>query len=503
MRLDHWKHKGLAVLAAALMTGCGSTVQVSGTRTTAGGTSSDGLGVVAPQQSGLQLPAGQQVVGGPTSWPRSVAPGGVGPTTGPSRLPSAPPTTAPTSGFGYTATQIFIGVAYDSTLSQELGGAGVGSASVGDQHAQIEAIVAELNAHGGIAGRHVVPVFYDTKGMSSNNDPSTLAQSACAFWTQDNHVFAAMTYVVQMDNPALYGCLAAHHVVFVPLAGESQDTFTRYSPYLWSPPGTTPEAVAPLWASRLKALGWFTGWDPNVGGAGTGKPVIGLLYGNGLRNNEPSMDRSFVTAVTKALKAQGFSIADSFPVSNNQADLASAVLRFRNNGVTHVIGDYSVVNFTTAAESQHYRPRYALSSFNGGVAMKLFATPGQMHGMVGIGWTPAGDVESDRDPGTPAEAACRTTMQKHGQSTSVRLAWFAMTWACDTFSFLARAIPAAGLVPENLPAGAASLGNLPGSFTFRLSFRAGRPFGVAVARDAAYQDACNCFVYLSTKDYAL
>ena len=503
MRLDHLKHKGLTAVAAALLAGCGSTVQVSGTRAVGAGESSDGLGVTAPQQSGAPLPGGPEAPAGPATSQAPGVPGVAGPSAGPSGLPSALPTAARTSGFGYTATQIYIGVAYDSTLSQELGGAGVGSASVGDQHAQVEAIVAELNARGGIAGRHVVPVFYDTKGMTSNNDPSTLAQAACAFWTQDNHVFAAMTYVVQMDNPALYGCLAKHHVVFVPLAGESQATFTRYAPYLWSPAGTTPEAVAPVWASRLNALGWFTGWDPNVGDAGAGKPVIGLLYGNGLRNNEPEMDRSFVAAVTKALKAQGFSIADSFAVSNNQADLASAVLRFRNAGVTHVIGDYSVVNFTTAAESQHYRPRYALSSFNGGVAMKLFATPGQMHGMVGIGWAPSGDVESDRDPGTPAEARCRATMQKHGQSTTVRLAWFAMTWACDTFSFLASAIPAAGLVPENLPAGAARLGDLPGSFTFRLSFRGGRPFGVAVARDAAYQDACNCFVYLSTKDYAL
>ena len=94
-------------------------------------------------------------------------------------------------------------------------------------------------------------------------------------------------------------------------------------------------------------------------------------------------------------------------------------------------------------------------------------------------------------------------MQKHGQSTSVRLAWFAMTWACDTFSFLARAIPASGLVPQNLSAAAAGLGQLPGSFTFAMSFRAGRPFGVAVARDAAYRDSCGCFVYLSTKNHVL
>jgi ABC-type branched-subunit amino acid transport system substrate-binding protein len=503
MRLDPWKHRALAALAACALTGCGSTVQMAATRSTEPGTTPDGLGVPAGQSGAPTAPAVPGVTATTPATAPTSAPGGTTPAAGPTTLPTTVPSSAPVSGFGYTAKEIFIGVAYDSTLSQELGGAGVGSASVGDQHAQVEAIVAELNARGGIAGRRVVPVFYDTKGMSSNNDPNTIAQAACAFWTQDHHVFAAMTYVVQMDNTALYGCLSKHHVVFVPLAGESQATFARYAPYLWSPAGTTPEAVAPLWASRLKALGWFSGWNTTVGDAAQGAPVIGMLYGNGLRNNQPELDTSFVAAVTKALKAQGYSVAESYSISNNQADLAAAVLRFRNSKVTHVIGDYSVVNFTTAAESQHYRPRYALSTFNGGVAMKLFATPGQMHGMVGIGWAPAGDVESDRDPGTPAEATCRATMQKHGQSTSVRLAWFAMTWACDTFSFLASAIPASGLVPQNLPAAAARLGSLPGSFTFRLSFRDGRPFGVAVARDAAYRDDCSCFVYLSTKDWPL
>jgi len=410
---------------------------------------------------------------------------------------------APSSGFGFTAKEVFIGVAYDSTLSQELGGAGIGSASVGDQHQQVDAIVADLNAHGGIAGRRVVPVFYDTKGMSSQNDPNTLAQAACSFWTQDHKVFAAMTYVVQMDNTALYACLAKKHVVFVPLAGESQETFQRYSPYLWSPAGTTPEAVAPVWAQRLRALGYFTGWDPTLGQAGSGAPVIGLLYGNGMHNNQRQLDQAFVTSVKKALAAVGVRVAESAEISNDQSTLASAVLRFRNSHVTHVIGDYSVVNFTAAAESQHYRPRYGQSSFSGGVAMKLFAPPGQLHGSVGIGWVPSGDVEADRDPGSPAETRCRSIMEKDGQSTNVRLAWFAMTWACDTFSFLAQAIPASGLLPENLPSAAARFPRTSGSFTFSLAYPGGRPFGVAAARDVAYEDACNCFVYLSKKDLPL
>jgi len=502
MRLDSGKLKLTGAVATALLaSACGSTAQVTGTQTTAQGDVPAAVG----ENPGLTVPSGAAPA------PATTGPAGPGVRTpsGPSGVPAVTPgaTTAPAqapdSGFGFTRTKLFIGVAYDSTLSQELGGAGIGSASVGDQKKQVEAIVADLNGKGGIAGRSVVPVFYDSKGMNSQNDPNTLAQAACAHWTQDNKVFAAMTYVVQMDNTALYSCLAKKGVVFVPLAGESTETFRRYSPYLWSPAGVTPERVAPVWVPRLKALGWFRGWDATVGGAGSQPVRIGMLYGNGIRNNQPQLDTSFVTAVTAALKQAGHPVVTKFEVSNDQADLASAVLQLRNAGVTHVIGDYSIVNFAAAAESQHYRPRYATSSFSGGVAFRLFAPPGQLHGALGIGWVPSGDVESDRDPGGPGQNACRAVMQKSGQSTSVRLAWFAMTWACDTFAFFSKAIPAAGLQATRLPAVAASLGVLPGSFTFRMSFTGGRPDGVAVARDYGWVDSCGCFAYLSTKDLAL
>lgn len=426
-----------------------------------------------------------------------------------SPLPGTPgairPPAPKAAGFGFTAKEIRIGVAYDSTLSQELGGSGVstGSASVGDQKRQVEALVADLNSRGGIAGRKVVPVFYDTKGTSSNNNPNTVAQAACSYWTQDNQVWAAMTYVVQMDNRALYQCLAEKHVVFMPLAGEAASTFAKYAPYLWSPAGVTPEQVAPLWMARLKALGYFNGWNATLGQAGTGVPVIGLLYGNGVRNNQPELDTSFRTAVKQALAAYGLHVTSEAEIVASQASESSAVLRFENAHVTHVIGDYSMVNFTQSAESQGYHPRYGLSSFAGGVAMKLYAPPDQLRGALGIGWVPSGDVEADRDPGSPGETRCRTVMQNAHQDTTVRLAWFAMTWACDVFTFLEHTLPGAGLDPTQLPASASRAGRLSGAFTFAMQFRQGKPYGVATARDYAWDTGCSCFLYTSKVDHAL
>ena len=501
----------MVAAALVLTAACGSTVQIRGT-------AGDGTGQVG-DTSGLGAPTG----GLTSSAPGVTAPGsGSVPTGsgGSTAVPSGPvgaATQGPaagggpagpaalTQGFGFTRTEIRIGVAYDSTFSQELGavGVGAGSASVGDQKLQVEALVNDLNKRGGILHRKVVPVFYDTKGASSENNPNVLAQAACSYWTQDNQVWAALTYVVQMDNRALYTCLAQKHVVFMPLAGEAAATFAKYSPYLWSPAGVTPEQIAPLWAARLKALSYFSGWDTRLGRAGTAKPVIGMLYGNGVRNNQKELDDSFRAAVKSALGRYGYQVTTEAEITANQASESSAVLRFSNAHVTHVIGDYSVVNFTQSAESQGYRPRYALSSFSGGVAMKLFAPPSQLRGAVGIGWVPSGDVESDRDPGTAGQAHCRKVMQDAHQSTTVRLAWFAMTWACDSFSFLEHALPLTGLDSARLPAAAASVGRLSGAFTFAMEFPHGQPYGVALARDYAWDTGCSCFVYTSRTDHAL
>jgi hypothetical protein len=523
-----------AALPLLLLTACGSTVRLQGS-SAAGGAAS----AVTAGETGLtgDAPTGSTVTG---SGPGAPAVGTAGSVTMPAMGTASVPsgsvratgasTTRPasrstaagkgaagatavriappgTSGPGYTAKEIYIGVAYDSTYSQQLGAVGVssGSATVGDQKAQVEAIVKDINTHGGIAGRAIAPVFYDTKGINGQNDPSVIAQAACSAWTEDRRVFAAMTYVVQMDNDTLYNCLARKQIVFAPLGGESTAAFTRYSPFLWSPAGVTPERLVPVWMQRLSAIGYFGGWDKLVGQAGAAPVKIGLLYGSGLRNNQSQLDDAFVKAVKKALALQGRSVDQEFQVSNNQADEAAAVLAFNNAGVTHVIGDYSIVNFTQAAESQHYRPRYGFSSFGGGAALKLFAPPGQLHGALGVGWAPSIDVDPAQDPGdvSPAATHCRQVMQQANQPSSVSLAWFAMGVACDTFNFFAAVIPKSGFSAAGFSGAAAALGSMPPSVTFSISFPGGRPDGVGAVRDMGYGDDCGCFSYLSKQNHAL
>ena len=94
-------------------------------------------------------------------------------------------------------------------------------------------------------------------------------------------------------------------------------------------------------------------------------------------------------------------------------------------------------------------------------------------------------------------------MQKAHQDTTVRLAWFAMTWACDVFTFLEHTVPGTGLDPTQLPDSAARAGRLSGAFTFAMQFAPGKPYGVAVARDYAWDTGCSCFLYTSKVDHPL
>lgn len=424
--------------------------------------------------------------------------GGAGPTGGP---------TAPamrTSGFGFSAKEIRVGVAYNGQLSQQMGAAGAagGGAVLGDQRKQVEALVRDINARGGIAGRKLVAVYYDTKG--EQNNISATSQAACAAWTEDNSVFAAMTFVAELSNDTLYSCLAKRGVVFTPLAGEAVATYRRFTPYLWTPTSPSADRVGPAWVQRLAAQQYFTGWNTTLGGPGKTPVKVGLLLGNGARDGQPSVDRAIERTIKSEASRRGVQVIDTFNMTTIDQGSA-AVLRFKNAGITHVIGDFSIALFAQAAESQRYRPRYGISSLSGGVALPLYVPSVQLNGTLGIGWSPQGDVDGAQDPGdvSLAEPRCRKIMQDAGEPTDSRLAWFVMAYACDTFSFFDRAIEASGLNPANLPSAANGLGAVPSAFTFGISFPGGRNDGVSYVRDVAYRNDCSCFAYVDKTNRAI
>jgi ABC-type branched-subunit amino acid transport system substrate-binding protein len=101
----------------------------------------------------------------------------------PSNTPPAGLTSSSTAAPGVTADTIKIGVVYPDLSSVKA----FINIDLGDYEAAYNALIAELNAHGGIHGRRIVPVF----GKLDVISPSA-AQETCVHLTQDEKVFAVL-----------------------------------------------------------------------------------------------------------------------------------------------------------------------------------------------------------------------------------------------------------------------------------------------------------------------
>ncbi|MBV9290868.1 MAG: hypothetical protein JO222_00330, partial [Frankiales bacterium] len=191
-------HPGVLVAATALVAaGCGTTV--SGTASTPGA-GGDALSVPSPGTTGgqgLSGPSGAAGSGGGLTTGSTVTGGGsgAGSATG-SGSTAAPPLTGSGSGSGpaatagngpgITPTTIYVGESWDPNVAAADSAIGAASGDPGDVHAETNALIAYINAHGGVAHRKVVPIWHQ---ISSKDDASTSAEATCQAWTRDHKVF--------------------------------------------------------------------------------------------------------------------------------------------------------------------------------------------------------------------------------------------------------------------------------------------------------------------------
>ena len=174
----------VTVAALALSAGCGSTVQpqqLAGGGTSVAGSTDSGLSApgVTPQGA-VQPGATADGVGGaaPVTAGNSAASG--------SRASAVPQTTGgiPLTRNGVKGP-LKIGIAYINN-QQASAALGTNDPRTNSVKTVVEAFVRGLNAQGGLDGRTIVPVEYEWH--SGDGSWSTAAATACAKFTQDNHV---------------------------------------------------------------------------------------------------------------------------------------------------------------------------------------------------------------------------------------------------------------------------------------------------------------------------
>lgn len=493
----------LTLVLASVLSACGSTVQVGGTRTTGdalGGVStpSGELGAVAAPGESAVTP---QATGGNAPQVSTGRAGGTGSSTGsPRQLPSPGATRPPLLVPGVTSTTIKFGAAY-STDTGEANAALGANLDQGDARQYYNALVKQVNAAGGIAGRKLVPSYFEVKSTSTASADS-VDQAACEKWTRDDPVFAVFG-----GTSELFRSCAERAGVVNLYSGASNSlarTFRRYLHYV-EVSSLALDRAERATAEGLARTDYF----------GT-KPTIGVVAWD-----DPNYRSAVESSLVPTLRGLGYAVKarayvkvaqDNSQVGDSSAAASNAVLTFRNSGVDHVLivdgpagvfgGTGLTLLFVKAAGAQLYHPRYGLNDSNSpesGRQAGLWSAD-DMRGARVVSWD---DVLDESDKGAAPNVrrkACLGLMAHEGISTTDLNARGAALRACDYVWFLRDTLGVApAAISRDVFIGAVNrLGSSYRSpMLYGTSFAAGQHDGVGKLRLMKLDDTCGCFVYAS------
>jgi hypothetical protein len=510
-------------------TACGTTVQTTGAAvpgavSAPGAVGADGLSLSSggtartSTTDGLTLGTGAAggavgsvsldgAPGATAAAPGAVAgPAGISGAAGPAAQ-GAP--AAVRSGPGVTGTTLSVGFPYAPNADQAQEALGNTSVTQGDPKAVVEALARELNRTGGVGGRKLVVEFYELDASSSET-AAQISQRICSYYTEDKKVFA----VIGTSDQLLRDCLAKRGVLNIggSIADLNENDF-RISPSYYDASAVTLDRLARNLVDQLVAQKYFTPWDSSAGAPGAGQPVkVGIVV-----PDKPSWVPVIRNVLLPELKRAGYPIDPDavrfwhFPESaagNSQAvtEIQAIVLRFRSDGITHVLPmeQNSLAFFAPAAEGQGYRPRYGLSSAAGSQAFAGSLVPyRQLVGSVGVGWLPSIDLpESKQTPvyDGPGRKRCLETLDRGDVSYGSTNAKTIALLLCDAFFSFDGAIESLGRgaavdVRSFMPA----LERLGARFAIATlptgGFGPGKRYPVTDGFPYAYSPSCECMEY--------
>ena len=503
----------VAVVLALLTVGCGSTVEQS---TSLGSTA----GNTAGSQDGLSVTGAGSSVGGPTVGTTggaglSTGGGTAGETTGGagsgtvgfSGTTSATLTSVP----GVTPTQIYVGVTY-STGSDQANQALGNNITTGDQKGDAQAVIDDINAHGGVAGRKLVPIWYDFQETDAR-PYATIDSEACAKFTQDNHVFAVAGDGITDNFPA---CIQKAGAFLVSSAsgiiGPDKAFFDRFR-YLFSVGYLSQDRMMAEEVHSLVRQNYFTGWDSVNGAPGPTPAKIGIISFDTSSWNTP-LDHQLLPGLARAghpvdpTNVQRVTYpSDTNQVGSSVADIQSAVLKFRQNNVTHVIvldGNGSLtLHMLNNMRGQHYYPRLGVNSASGVEALytQYAEDAKSFNGAVGLGWLPVLDLPAgagDRYNTSQTKGCISMVEKRTGQQFADTNAASVALGYCDELYLLADAInhSAGSLSRTGVSAAIEALhGSFSASGTRGLFFSPARHDGIQYGYDLSFDSGCGCVKY--------
>jgi len=483
-----------AALVGIVLTGCGTTVPQSAIPAGSGNQLSAPSAGASPGAVPPSRPIGG-VPGAPGSVPGSGpgAPGSVGSGTAPGSgsVATLPPASQAKTG------PLQLGVLDASSPSAAAKATGANNPAGVDPVEITHAFINYYNAHGGMAGRKIQPVEYTVNPTSSSyqNDLS----AACAKFTQDNHVSVVVSQVGNFFSANYENCLAKAGVTNLEVGNGAPDDQDVHSyPQLFTTGSPTVDRRITAVLHGLTQAGLLTKQN-KLGVIVEDCPENTRAYSHTLAPLASSLGltvmRRDVGCVT------GFSDAGSF-----FAQIGQAVLPFRGAGVDRVmfITSFEVAAlqaFENTAQSQGYKPNYALTSLAATAANASMYPADAQKRMTGVGWIPVVDTSGV----TPSAATkrCDAVARSAGIEARSQADHAFVYQICDLFAVLDASLVAAhGHDEANvLPAGVASaMRSFESAYVLGQRLRLSRAIHDApsVFSVFAYVQKCTCFRYSTT-----
>lgn len=528
----------LAVLAVA----CGSTVQVGQNGLPlAGEVSQDGLALGGQVEGGgvadpAQAPIGASgdtsggvsgesgLAGTGTSGAGSITPGGTssgggsggagapgsgGPQAGSPRTDpgsqsggTSPRPSAPRSGNGggsigpgVTAKEIVVGVGMADESNNNAALLGVSNLTQGDRERYYEIMRDQINREGGIAGRKVRYSFF-RYSTAQGARVSGLENEACEYWSRDNRA-----YVVRFTSSQNFLACARQNQLATTAEGltSSDDTTFATFPHHFEPSSMSLTQQMAILPQGLVAQKYFD--------RGYKLGVITFESTNFVRAVEgtlrPALGRYGVKITGQVQKVSA--VEENEDLAEITAQVQSAVLRFKTEGITHVLivdeRGLLTLLFTRSAENQDFHPRYGTTSQNGHTALAGAVPEGQFNRAVGIGWMPTFDVVAKERPRSEAGQRCLAMFKRKGEEPADPNNAAVMVGVCEELRFIKAAVERGlpDITMDSFKRGGEGLGSSFPSFEgmANASFGPGRHAGVRSYRHVRYDAGCKCFHYTS------
>jgi hypothetical protein len=394
---------------------------------------------------------------------------------------------------GSSHAPILVGLPYLDQQQASAITAAIGKGlATGDTKGEYEALIADLNKRGGVLGHPVKLVEYRVDPTSAQ---AQYEQGACATFTQDNHVLVTLSAALSLNYMR---CVVkgGGAVVGADWSNLVQADYASLQ-YVLQPDAIALDRLARIQADQFSAMGLFQSSQP---------VKVGVLYFDlpDFAAAEKVLEASLAAkGVTVADRSAFHYVASTNDITPTESQVENAVLKFRSEGITHVIGvetnAWLIGFFGVDAALQNYYPRYGYTSEEvlSNIASNVPAKA--LQGARFIGWWPGQDI-TDTTLYGPNAKACLAFMRQHGLPTDNGNQRTDALGACDTVDFVAAALTAGGepLSRASLMTGARAIsGTYTPTDTFQTRVTAENYDGVSAIRQGAWNPSCGCFQYTS------